>query len=143
MNDSGAAVEFRCDEVHRRAMVAISRFQDPSVGVQPAKAGQQRRMNVQHASGKALNEGGPEDAHKPGQYDQANLMFQQQIAQRAIEGRSVRKILWVEMECGYVGLPRPLQAVGFSLIADDGADFSGPVRLPGGVQKCLEVAAES
>jgi hypothetical protein len=85
LDDDGAVVERRRDEVHRAAVHAAAGFEGAAVGVQAGEGRQQRGMDVHQAALVAPHEILAEDAHEAGQHDEVGRVAVDLGGQRGIE----------------------------------------------------------
>ena len=85
--DQRATVEFLGDEVHAAAMLAITGFQSPLMGVQAFVFRQQGRVDIQQAAGVMTDETGGEDAHEAGQHHQLRIERIDGLDQRRVARR--------------------------------------------------------
>ena len=70
LQDNGSAVQFFGDEMHAGPMLGFPGIQNPLVGMQPPMLRQERGVDVEHASVKALDDARRKNPHEPGERDQ-------------------------------------------------------------------------
>ena len=109
--------------------------------VQPLIRGQQRGVDVEHATGIAVDEHRGENAHEAGQDDQVGRMAIDDLDQRSVIGLAVVVFLMGQhhgVDAGFLGAH---QAVGVAAIGDHGNDLAAQLIVSLRIDQGLKVAA--
>src|SRR5215211_79236 len=123
------------------AVDAHAGLERPPVRVEAREQRQQRRMDVQHPSGPAVDEPRRQDAHEAGTAEELDAMRQKLPIERALEGLALRISLVVD-DCGCnPGGGRPCEAFRFRPVRDRQGDFGRIARRLGGLDQRRHVRA--
>ena len=145
LRDDAAGIDLVTDEVHGRPMDTHARGERLRVRFQPGETGQQRRMDVDHATRVWPNKSGREHTHEARQNDQRRLMPIDFRRERAIEVIARSEVEMIDDRCRDTGAPGDFEARRIGPVADDGPDggiqLIAPVLMVGRLQQRLNVAA--
>ena len=140
LQDGRPPVQFRRDEMHRRAMLSFPRRQGPLVGVEATVFWQQGGVDIEHSARVVGHEAGGQDAHEASQHDQAGVKAIDQVHQGGVVGLPIVKILVTQDLGRDARPPGPLQAIGIPPVGDHGRDADGQVAVDGAIDQGLEIA---
>lgn len=92
-------VQHRRDQMNAGTRLGVARLDRTGMGVKPRVLGQQRWVDVQHASRKAIDEGWGQDTHKARKADDIGLGRKQRLKQSRLKRRPVT-VEWMMIHCG-------------------------------------------
>ena len=109
-------------QMHGRASHPDTVFERLALCVQAWERRQQRRVNIENALGKRIEQGRPDEAHEARQADQADIAGSEHVHEGAIPGVPVAVIARAEMDGFDACIARPAQPWRLSPVGDDNRD---------------------
>src|SRR5215204_6296140 len=119
----------------RAAVDAHAGLERPPMRVEAREQRQQRRMDVQHPPGPAVDEPRRQDAHEAGKAEELDAMRQKLLVERTLEGLALRIGLVVDDRGCDPGGRRPREAFRVRPVRDHQRDLGRVVGRLGGLDQ--------
>ena len=132
LDDDGAMVQRRRDEMHGAPMNLYPGGERPLVGIQAGERRQQRRMNINESPVVAVDKGAGQDPHESGEQHNIGCVPVNFRGQRGIETFPVGKRGVVQRDRRDLAGSRQSQRPRAGTIADD----RGELGRNAGIQQC-------
>ena len=141
LHDDRPAVQFGGDEMDAGPMLGFPGGEGAFVGVQAAKPGQQRGVNVEQPAPVMVGETGGQHPHEPGQNHQVRLVPVDQFDQRRFKRGPVGELLVIQFQRRNASPSRPFQALHAGPVADHRRDFDRQCPARRLIEDRLQIAA--
>jgi len=135
------AVEVRGHEVHGCAGDLDPVLKRLTLGVDARKRGQERRVHVEDAIGKCLEQRGADEPHEARETHEGHAARRELAGEGAIEGVAAGKRAVIDDHRLDAGAARPLEPAGIGAIRNDDGDRRAQTAFGNRVDERLQVAA--
>ncbi len=133
-------VELRVHQMHGRTRHPDAVLQGLALRLEPRKRGQQRRMDIQDAVGKRVEQRPSDQVHEAGETDEGDATRQQQIGQRPIVGLTIGIAARAHVDRVDAGIASALQARSVRAARHDDRDRGVEAPRRNRVDDRLQVA---